>query len=236
MSFSSSDYSSTLYGLLFLATSCILTIKARKLTTSPAKNIFWSLIAFSIMKSLSIIIRILSGLDFAGYDITGDIFTALYTVSCIISNVFLFHFGISALTYNTLMKLDYKIFPVLLLIGFMTLNMLGLIEFSKAEEISRYSFGFNGALLGGIGCFNIYKIKKSINGIKTMSWFITCGIALILLAFTEGIITRSTLGVRLDYLRIFSASILFISSFYFADLIKEEKKQVVKGKNKIGFV
>ncbi len=227
---------SVIYGLLFLTTSCTLVLKVKQIQSASAINIFWSLVAFSTMKSTSIFMGIAAQLISPEFIIAGRIFNTLTTVTCIISNVFLFHFGISVLTHNTSMKLDYKVFPIILFGGFMAIYFLGVIEFSEIEEISRYSFGFNGALLGSIGCFNIYKIKQSANEKLPVSGFITCGIALILIAFTEGIITKGFLGIQLNNIRLLSAAILFISSFYFADLMKDKKKNQVAAKSKIGFV
>jgi hypothetical protein len=225
------------YGLLYLAISLIIMSRAKKLKTSPAKNIFWSFTAFSAMKFLSIFSGLSAELFPPDYITLNNHVSNLTAVSSIVSNVFLFHFGISILTYRTSMRIDYKIFPLLLLTGYIGLHLLGIIEFTDSEIISRYSFGFDGALLGGIGCIKLYKMKKESGSNSFSSGLVTCGIALILFAFTEGFILKPLFGIKVNNLRTLAAFSLFISSFFLADLLKEEeKKKIAEGKSKIGFV
>ncbi len=232
-------YTSLIYGLIFLAMSLTLLWKTRKTITSPFRNIFWAFTAFSAMKTTSI----LSGLSigFLPSDgmqllnnmplvVTISTLSSLSIMSSGISNVFLFHFGISILIYKTSVRIDYKVFPVILFMLYMILYFSGIIEPRDVEKISRYSFGLNGAFLGGIGCFNLFKIKKTSGKNNSLSGLITYGFALLFYSFTEGIITNPVLGFQVEVLRIFSAIILFITSLFAIDLLKKEKG------NRIGFI
>jgi hypothetical protein len=113
----------------------------------------------------------------------------------------------------------------------MALYLSRTVEPRTVEIISRYSFGFNGAFLGSIGCLNLYNIMKrdSKEG-RLLSGLIICGITLLLYSFTEGIITKPFLGIPIELLRILSAIALLISSFFIVDLLKEEKEK------RIGFI
>jgi hypothetical protein len=106
----------------------------------------------------------------------------------------------------------------------------GIIELPNAERMSRYSLGFNGAFLGSIGYFNIYKIKKASGEKRLLSGLILYGIALLVYSLTEGIIINPVFGIQVEFLRLLSAIVLLISSFFVVDLLKEDKK------NRIGFV
>lgn len=219
------NYISLIYGLIFLVISFIFLRKTGKTTSSSLKNIFWAFTAFSIMKAMSV----LSGLSIAFFPLPAVINT-FTTISYVISNIFLFHFGISILTYKTAIRINYKIFPFLLVIVYTSLYFSGIIELPNAERISRYSLGFNGAFLGSIGYFNIYKIKKASGEKRLLSGLILYGIALLVYSLTEGIIINPVLGIQVEFLRLLSAIVLLISSFFVVDLLKEDKK------NRIGFI
>jgi hypothetical protein len=112
----------------------------------------------------------------------------------------------------------------------MALYFSGIIDLYNAERISRYSFGFNGAFLGSMGCFNLFKTKVNPEEKRLPLGFIICGIALFSYALTEGIITNPLFGIQIELLRLFTAIVLFVSSFFVVDLLKEEKH------TKIGFI
>ncbi|MDP3296150.1 MAG: hypothetical protein Q8N09_00910 [Thermodesulfovibrionia bacterium] len=113
----------------------------------------------------------------------------------------------------------------------MSLFLSGIIEFYSAERISRYSFGFNGAFMGSLGCFNLYTINRKHHGEKKMLlWYITCGIALFFYAGTEGIIIKPILGISVEILRLFSSITLLISAFFIVELPKQEHR------DRIGFI
>ena len=231
-------YISLLYSLTFLIISFILIREMKKITSSPLKNIFWSFTAFIITKTTFIISDL--SLNFLVLDnifLSNNIhpfiviINTLSVVFSIISNVFLFHFGISILTYKTSIRIDYKIFPMFLFIIYISLFLSGIIEFYSAERISRYSFGFNGAFLGSLGCFNLYNINKKHHGEKKMlSWYITCSIALFFYAGTEGIIIKPVMGISVEILRLLSSITLLISAFFIVELPKEERR------DRIGFI
>jgi len=101
-----------------------------------------------------------------------------------------------------------------------------IVEPAKAETISRYSFGFNGAFLGSIGCFNLYYMKRDSKEKKLLSGLIISGIAFLLYAFTEGIITKPLWGIKIEILRTFSAIVLLVSSLLIVELLKEEKERI----------
>ncbi len=229
-------YISMIYGLIFFAMSLIFVWKTRKAIASPFRNIFWAFTAFSIMKAISI----LSGLSlelFSSDDMLlvnnmspAVIINTFSLISSGISNVVLYHFGISMLTHRGSIRLDYKIFPVILFLLYMSLYFLGIVPPHELEKISRHSFGLNGAFLGSIGCFNLFKIKRASGEKKLLSGLIACGIGLILYSFTEGFISNPVFGIQVELLRIFSAIVLFISSFFVVDLLKSEKK------DRVGFI
>lgn len=229
------NYTLLIYGLIFLAMSLTFMGKVRKVTTSPLKNVFWAFTAFSIMKATSI----LSGLSIGFFSSENMlsvnnmfpvvIISILIAICSVMSNIFLFHFGISMLTYKTSIRINYKIFPILLLIGFMSLYFSGTIDLHNAERLSRHSFGFSGAFLGSLGCFNLFSIKKASGNKKLLSWLIIYGIALLLYSLTEGIITNPILGIQVELLRLISAVVLLTSSFI-VTLLKEDRDE------RIGFI
>ncbi len=234
---SHTKYIALFYGLIFLGMSLFFLWKTRKTTSSPIKNIFWAFTAFLVIKAMSTLSEL--SLNFFVSDTLFStknmplvaLSNALSIISSITSNVFLFHFGISILTYKTSIRIDYKFFPVVLFIIYMGLILSGIIEINTAERISRYSFGFNGAFLGSIGYFNLYNMAKKHHGEKRLLLgHIICGTAIFFYAITEGVIIKPVLGIQVEILRLLTAITLFISSFYILELQKEEHK------DRIGYV
>lgn len=82
------------------------------------------------------------------------------TMASGVSNIFLFHFGISLLTYKINTKINYKVFPVILFTAYMILYISGIVSQSDLESKSRLSFGYNGAILSFVGCVNYYYEKE----------------------------------------------------------------------------
>jgi len=230
------NYIYLIYGLIFLAMSIIPAGKARRVTSPTIKNIFWSFTAFSTTKALSIFsglsIKLISSDEMLSVNnvFALIIINPLAIISSVISSVFLLHFGISILTYKTSIRINYKVFSILLFLVYMTLYFSGIIDLHSAERISRYSFGFNGAFLSSIGCFNLFKTKVNSEEKGLPSGLIICGIAFFLYALTEGIITNPISGIPIELLRLFTAIVLFISSFFVVDLLKEERY------DRIGFI
>ncbi len=228
-------YTSLIYGLIFLAMSLFLAGKTRKAISPSSRNIFWAFTAFSIMKAMSIFLGF-SIEFFPSNDMLLEndmspvvIARALAVISSEISNLFLFHFGISILTYKASLRINYKIFPALLFSVYAILNLSGIIEPLISDKISRQSFGFTGAFLASFGCFNLYKLKRASEGGKLLSGPITSGIALLFYSFTEGIIENPILGVQVELLRLLSAIVLLTVSFFVVNLLKEKE-------NRIGFI
>jgi hypothetical protein len=204
---------------------------------SAFKDILWSFNAFLIIKSLSI----LSGLPFYvfGWENINVMNTSspiinlqgVSVVCSVISNVFLFHFGISMLTYKTTPRFNYKIFPVILFVLYICLVLSGVIKIETAEQVSRHSLGFNGAFLGSIGCLNLLNLsKRHLTEKRVLPGLYFSGIALLLYAVTEGIIVQPVFGIRVEFLRFFSALALLFPSIFLIELLKEEPKE------RIGFI
>ncbi len=211
--------------------SFVLIKKSRRATDAHLKNIFWALTVFAIMKA---------GASIASYEwFFAD--TPLYVSTlaansrimfAVIANIFLFHFGISILTYKIETRIDYKIFPVLLFIGYMLLYVSGSIEASELEKTSRFSFGYNGAILGFVGCINLYINKKKRGGRrKVLYGLLLLGGGLLAYAITEGILSSTTSpGIRTKILEVITAGILATATVLVTDLMKKETS------SKIGFI
>jgi hypothetical protein len=211
--------------------SFVLIKKTRRASDSHLKNIFWALTVFAIMKA---------GTSITSYRwLFAD--TPLYVSTlagnsrvmfAVISNIFLFHFGISILTYKIETRIDYKIFPVLLFVGYMILYVSGSIESSELEKISRFSFGYNGAILGFVGCINLYLNKKKRGGSRRVLYgLLLLAVGLLAYAITEGILSSSSApGIGTKILEVITAGILAAASVLATDLMKKETS------SKIGFI
>ncbi len=225
-----------LNALVFFFAAIYLLWKTKSARSSHLKNIFWAFIAFAMLKSTSIFAGLFISFFPSGKEMLVNnmmpavILDTLHEISYVISNVFLFHFGISIIAFKTSLRIDFKIFPVLLFVAFMFLYVSGIVDPKDLERISSYGFGLNGAFLGCMGCFNIFKIKLKSGSKRMLAGLILLGTALIFFPFTEGIITSPILGVRVDMLRLIIAVILSISSIMITDLLKEDRK------DRIGFV
>lgn len=220
-----------IYIALFLFMSFVLIKKSHRATDAHLKNIFWALTVFAIMKA---------GASIASYEwFFADTPLYISTIAAnsrimfaVIANIFLFHFGISILTYKIETRIDYKIFPVLLFIGYMLLYVSGSIESSELEKTSRFSFGYNGAILGFVGCINLYLNKKKRGGRrKVLYGLLLLGGGLLAYAITEGILSSTnTPGTFTKILEVVTAGILAAASVLVTDLMKKETSR------KIGFI
>jgi len=220
-------YISLMYGLIFLAASLLLFWKTKKTASPSLKNILWALSAFSITKAMSIIPgmyteSILPDIIYPTNKTLTEI-SYITTITSVLSNLFLFHFGISMLTFKTSMRINYKYFPLLLVAAYASLYFSGIIDLQNAEKISRQSFLVNGALLGSIGCFNLFNSKKTFKNNKSAPLFIIYGSALLFYALTEGIISKPVLTIDVEFLRLLSALFLLSISFFIIDLFEEDR-------------
>ncbi|HDZ61757.1 MAG TPA: hypothetical protein ENH40_01260 [Nitrospirae bacterium] len=235
-------YIQLLYGLIYLAASIVLILKARKAVTTPLKDILWGFAGFTIMKALSIFSGLATVFSPETMPLTNNtlpmetvffiVLDTLHMEASVISNVFLLHFGISILSYKTSIRINYKVFAALLVLAFFVLHLTGIIPFDATEEISRKSFGFNGALLGCVGCLNLFyiKIQKKPGRKILFAGLAFCSIALLSFAFAEGIISEPVFEIPVIQLRLLSAVAILLSSFFITGLLKEEKG------SRIGFV
>jgi len=211
--------------------SFVLIKKSRGARDAHLKNIFWALTVFAIMKS---------GASIAAYgwfsSSTPSYLSSFVDNSrimfAVISNIFLFHFGISILTYRIDTRIDYKIFPVLLFVGYMILYLSGSVETSELEKTSRFSFGYNGSILGFVGCINLYLYKKRTGGRRRVLYgLLLLGGGLIAYAITEGILSSSrTPGIGTKILEVITAGILATATVLVTSLLKKETSR------KIGFI
>ncbi len=220
-----------IYIAFFLFMSFVLIKKSHGASDSHLKNIFWALTVFAIMKA---------GASVASYKWL-FVDTPLYistlaansrVMFAVISNIFLFHFGISILTYKIETRIDYKIFPVLLFVGFMILYLSGSVETAELEKTSRFSFGYNGAVLGFVGCINLYLNKKKRGGRRRVLYgLLLLGGGLLAYAITEGILSATNVpGIGTKILEVITAGILATASLLVTDLMKKETSR------KIGFI
>lgn len=222
----------TIYIVFLIVTSIVLVRKTRIAQSSKFKNIFWAFTASVIMKTCATI----TGSEKLINILPLEQYTLLYTISIlssVVSNIFLFHFGISILTYKTKTIIDYKIFPIVLYLGYMMLYVSGVIGFSELNITSRFSFGYNGAMLGCVGCINLYYDKKKEEGSDTVTYgLLLLGTGLLAYAITESLVTSKTIHeYTINILQIIYAVILAVSAVTVTDLMKEDEKM-----KRIGFV
>lgn len=148
------------------------------------------------------------------------------TMASVVSNIFLFHFGISLLTYKINTKINYKVFPVILFTAYMILYISGIVSQSDLESKSRLSFGYNGAILSFVGCVNYYYEKrKTLNSLKIKYGLLLLAIAFIFYALTEGILSSSSNIKKetMEIFRVLSTLLLTISSIAIKDILNEQK-------------
>lgn len=216
---------SFIYISFFLFATIVLIIRTKYAATSHFKNAFWALTAFSIMELTSFVItQWQSIVDMpANISILFDTFSIVTSVS---SNIFLFHFGISILTYKTSTHIDYKIFPVLILLGYILLYFTGIFEPSEFEKVSKFSLGYNGSILGFVGCINLYlDKKKALHKNISLYGLILLGVFLLTYAITNGIIIATTYTMLIYILRVASAGMFAVSVLMLNDIMKEESAE-----------
>ncbi|HDH50281.1 MAG TPA: hypothetical protein ENG95_06925 [Nitrospirae bacterium] len=146
-----------------------------------------------------------------------------------LSNLFLFHFGISVLTCKTPLKINYKIFPLLLLVVYIIFNFMAIIDAETSRKVIRYGFGFTGSFLASIGFLNLYMIKTKSKGRKYFLSTMICCTALLFYAVTE-ILNNSFWFFPVEFLRLLSALALLSVPVYIVDLIGEDRNR------RIGYV
>lgn len=220
-----------IYIAFLLTASAVLVIKTRTAPNSQFKNIFWALASAVIMKTSATIAgyeRLISGLPLYEY----ALITNFSDMSAVVSNIFLFHFGVSILTYKIKTLIDYKIFPTLLFAGYMILYISGIIDPAELSMTSRISFGYNGAILGCVGCVNIYYERRKECAKDTVIYgFLLLGMGLFIYSVTEGLLTTKVFSMyMISMFKVVSAAILAMSAVTVTDLMKEERTR------RIGFV
>ncbi len=220
-----------IYVLFLVLSSVVLISKSLRFASSHFKNIFWSLAVFAIMKALSALALYAGGASGLPGDVA-ELIGKSRSLFAVVANIFLFHFGISILTYKVETWIDYKIFPLLLLIGFMVLFISGAVETSDLETTSRFSFGYNGSILGFVGCLNLYFDRKKRGGRRRILYgLLLLGAGLLAYAITEGVVSSSSIqGMSSGLLDVITAGMLATASLLANDLMKRE----VSGK--IGYI
>ena len=229
-------YITVINGAIFFLAANILIYKTRRASSSSIKNIFWAFTAFCVMKSMSLLSAAPLKI-FPANEIMLEknmlltiILNVITGLSLVISNVFLFHFGISMATYKMSVRIDFKVFPVILFVAYLIMYFTKMMSPQDIEKISLYGFAFSGTFLGSIGCFNLYQIKKTSRDKKLLSGLIICGVSLIFYSMVEGIVTKPVLGSAAELLRLLTAAALFVASLFMTALLKEEKER------KIGYI
>ncbi len=221
---------SLIYLALLSFASVFLVIKTRTAPTSHYRNIFWALASAVIMKASACIT------GYQAFTINLPIYQyALIdnfsTLSAVVPNIFLFHFGISIITHKVRTIIDYKVFPIVLFAGYIMLYISGVIDTAALSSTSKLSFGYNGAILGCVGCVNLYYEKrKTQEKNNALYGLLLLGLGLFTYAATEGILSLSIFPkITIDVLNILSAGMIAASSLTVTDLMKEHR-------GKIGFV
>lgn len=216
--------SSAIQLFLLVFTTVFLILKTRSARDSNFKDIFWALSAFIAMKASAspLVHKGLSALP-----VYASMFAdSFVTMASVVSNIFLFHFGISLLTYKINTKINYKVFPVILFTAYMILYISGIVSQSDLESKSRLSFGYNGAILSFVGCVNYYYEKrKTLNSLKIKYGLLLLAIAFIFYALTEGILPSSSNIKKetMEIFRVLSTLLLTISSIAIKDILNEQK-------------
>ncbi|GEM_PF-5861515 len=220
-----------IYIVCLLFMSSVLIARSRGATDAHLKNIFWALAVFAIMKagaSLTAFGRQAGNAPPYMPDLKGNTRIML----TVLSNIFLFHFGISILTYRLVTRIDYKIFPLLLFGGYMMLYASGSVETSELVKTSRISFAYNGAILGFVGCVNLYLQKKRTSGRRSVLYgLLMLGSGLLAYAFTEGAAGPIRVeGWGTEAFEAATAALLATASVLVTGLLKKETSR------KIGFI
>src|SRR3989338_2416883 len=146
-------YIPVINGAIFFLAANILIYKTRRASSSSIKNIFWAFTAFCVMKSMSLLSAAPLKIFPANEIMLGEnmlltiILNVITGLSLVISNVFLFHFGISMATYKMSVRIDFKVFPVILFVAYLIMYFSKMMSPQDIEKISLYGFAFSGTFL-----------------------------------------------------------------------------------------
>lgn len=220
-------YVFVIYGSSFLLMFIILIRAVRKSPSEKYVEAFYMLAAFANSKSLSILAEGTRLFTEVKLDLYGLTLFNVSTMMNVISNVFLLHFGIEIITYRMSARNIYRVFPVLLFMGYVILYMFGIFDTVEADSIARFGFGYNGAILSSIACFSFYYSQRQIKDSKVLMGILATGIGLIFYSIFDGLAEEPIGDIPIQVFRMFSAIILAASSFYIARLFKEKKIQKV---------
>ncbi len=216
-------YIYVLYGLSFVVMFILLFRSVTNASNKKYADVFYSLTAFASTKSLSILadgVRIFTNLTFDVYGLT---LLNISTMLNVISSVFLLHFGIELITLKLPHRNIYRIFPLLLFIGYLILFTFGVFDPLEANQIARFSFGYNGAVLSSVACFSLYYSLRQSKDLRAPKGILATGVGLIIYSIFDGLTENPISGVPIYVFRMFSAVILTAASFYLVALFDEKK-------------
>jgi hypothetical protein len=211
------------YCLSFVVMFVLLFRSVTNATNKKYADVFYSLAAFTSTKSLSILadgVRMYTNLTFDVYGLT---LLNISTMLNVISNVFLLHFGIELITLKLPHRNIYRIFPLLLFAGYLTLFTTGVFDPLEANQIARFSFGYNGAVLSSVACFSLYYSLRQSKNIRAPKGILATGVGLIIYSVFDGLTENPISGVPIYVFRMFSAVILTAASFDLVALFDEKK-------------
>lgn len=216
-----------IYGLSFLLLFFVLFTAIRKATARTYVYVFYMLAAFAISKCFSVWadgLRLFTG---AAIDLYGLTLVNLSTIFTVVSNVFLFQFGVELITYRLPTRNIFRMLPVLLFGGYIILFALGLIETFDANTIGRKSFGYNGAILSSVALVSLYYTLRQSRNVRMLRGILAAGLGFIFYSVFEGVIEKPISGIPIYVFRMFSAIILAAASFYLVELSDKNKARRV---------
>jgi hypothetical protein len=212
-----------LYGLSFIVMFTILIRAINKATVRTYVDAFYMLAAFANIKSLAIVvdgIRLFAGSKIYLYSL---ILVNVSSMLNVISNVFLLHFGIELITYKAPHRKIYRIFPLLLFIGYLVLYVSGIFDALEVTSMARFGFCYNAAILSSVACLTLYYSLKQSKNVKVPKGILATALGLILYSIFEGLTEKPISGVSIYIFRMFSAIILMAASWYLVALFDEKK-------------
>lgn len=216
-----------IYGLSFIIMFFLLYRELRNAETDLYKDAFWMLAAFALCKGFSVwadAADLMVGETTELYGITADNLSKVFSV---LSNIFILQFSIGLMTFKSPHRNIYRLFPVILFCGYVTLFLLGIIERIDADMIGRSNFGYNGGILTTVALINLYQVQKHTNKILLLRGIMGLAVGFALYSIFDGIIRKPVMGVPIYIFRMLCAILITAASYNVKDIIRIKKAMKV---------
>lgn len=216
-----------IYGLSFIIMFFLLYRELRNAETDLYKDAFWMLAAFALCKGFSVwadAADLMVGEITDLYGLTADNLSKVFSV---LSNIFILQISIGLMTFKSPHSNIYRLFPVILFSGYVTLFLMGVIERIDADMIGRSNFGYNGGVLMSVALINLYQVQKHTKKILLLRGIMGLAIGFALYSIFDGMIREPVMGVSIYMFRMFCAIVITAASYYVKDIFRIKKSMKV---------